>query len=151
PNNEILTGTVVNYTRDFPYVWDELTVAIASESDLPYAMEVLNGVADRELDGHMAEAARLYEALLPREGREVSVADRPRLYAGLTDWGVNLTIRYLVAVKEKRGWKSRLSVAVTRELNREEHAGRIVTVYPRQQIQLVGPDGAPAEPRESTG
>ena len=37
PNHEILTGAVVNYTRDFPYVWDELVVAVAPESDLESA------------------------------------------------------------------------------------------------------------------
>jgi small-conductance mechanosensitive channel len=29
PDNAVLTGTVINYTRDFPFVWDELAVAIA--------------------------------------------------------------------------------------------------------------------------
>ena len=37
PNNEVLTGSIVNYTRDFDYVWDELSVSIAPESDLAYA------------------------------------------------------------------------------------------------------------------
>ena len=31
PNNEVLAGTVVNLTRDFPYVWDELTVRVMDE------------------------------------------------------------------------------------------------------------------------
>jgi len=41
PNNEVLAGSIVNYTRDFPYVWDELTVPVGNRSDLDYAMEVL--------------------------------------------------------------------------------------------------------------
>src|SRR5690606_12815196 len=35
PNHEILTGSVVNYTRDFPYLWDELTVSVATEGRWP--------------------------------------------------------------------------------------------------------------------
>lgn len=138
PNNEILTGSVVNFTRDFPYVWDELTVAVANESDLPYAMEVIRRVGEEALKGAMEEPARRYALLLQREGLEISVATHPEVYAALTDWGVNLTFRYLVAVREKRVWKSRLAVRITEETRREEHAGRIVAVYPRQQIQLIG-------------
>ncbi|HSI91807.1 MAG TPA: mechanosensitive ion channel domain-containing protein, partial [Adhaeribacter sp.] len=41
PNNEILAGTVTNLTRDFPYVWDELIVSVANESDLKLAREAL--------------------------------------------------------------------------------------------------------------
>ncbi len=143
PNNEILTGTVVNYTRDFAFVWDELTVAVANESDLSYAMEVLRRVATEELEGHMEEPARSYETLLQREGLETAVADHPQVFASLSDWGANLTIRYLVGVREKRVWKSRLAVRVTAELNRTEHAERIVAVYPRHQVQLIGPGGKP--------
>ena len=144
PNNEILTGMVVNYTRDFPFVWDELTVAVANESDLPYAMAVLQRVAESELDGKMEGPARRYETLLQRERLESSIADQPQVFTSLSDWGANLTIRYLVGVREKRAWKSRLSVRVTQELGRPEHAGRIGGAYPRQQIELLGGDGPDA-------
>ncbi len=46
PNNEVLAGTVVNLTRDFPYVWDEMSVSIANESDLRLAISVLKKIAD---------------------------------------------------------------------------------------------------------
>ncbi|MDX5346598.1 MAG: mechanosensitive ion channel family protein, partial [Hymenobacteraceae bacterium] len=45
PNNEILTGTVINLTGDFPYVWDELSVAVANESDMVQAMQVMENQA----------------------------------------------------------------------------------------------------------
>jgi small-conductance mechanosensitive channel len=34
PYWEVLRSNIVNYSREFPYVWDEVTVAIANESDL---------------------------------------------------------------------------------------------------------------------
>lgn len=144
PNSEILSGTVINYTRDFPFVWDELTISVANESDLTYAMEVLARVARSLLGDYMAEPAEQYRVLLQRERLNAAVADEPEVFAALTDWGANLTIRYLVGAREKRGWKSRLVVRVTEELNRKEHAGRILPVYPRHQIQLVRPDGSAA-------
>src|SRR5690606_9600926 len=41
PNSEVLSGSIVNLTRDFPFVWDELTLPIADRSDLRYASDVL--------------------------------------------------------------------------------------------------------------
>lgn len=143
PNNEILTGTVVNYTRDFAFVWDELTVSIAPESDIRYALEVYRGVAVELLGTYMAEPARTYEGILLRAGMEISISPEPQAFVSLTDWGANLTVRYLVAAREKRRWKSDLSLRVVEELNRAEHQGRIVPVYPRQQVQLVRADGTP--------
>jgi small-conductance mechanosensitive channel len=146
PNNEILTGPVVNYTRDFPYVWDELTTAVANESDIPYAMEVLRRVGDEVVGEHMREPARRYREILVREGLDTSgVWEEPRVFASLTDWGANLTIRYLVAARQRRVWKSQLALRVVVTLNHDDHGGRILPIYPRQQIQVVRPDGAPAE------
>lgn len=146
PNNEVLSGSVINYTRDFPFVWDELTISVANESDLPYAMEVLREVTNTLLGDSMSEPARRYKELLYREGLVSDVAEMPEVYAALTDWGANLTIRYLVDARQKRKWKSELVIRANRAMNAPVHRGKILPVYPRQQIQLVHPDGSPADP-----
>ena len=33
PNSEVLRSNIVNYTRDFPYVWDEMVVSFANGSE----------------------------------------------------------------------------------------------------------------------
>ncbi|MEZ5420610.1 MAG: mechanosensitive ion channel [Vicinamibacterales bacterium] len=47
PNWEVLRSNIVNYSRDFPYVWDEVTIGVANESDLGYCAHVLRGVTRR--------------------------------------------------------------------------------------------------------
>ncbi len=141
PNNEVLTGSVINYTRDFPYVWDELTVAVGNESDISYSMRVLQGVADQVIGDYMDEPAQRYQAILQKAGLEVAVPAVPQIYVSASEWGTNLTIRYLVGAREKRKWKSELTLRVIGEMNRPEHQDQMLPVYPRQQIQLVRPDG----------
>ncbi len=148
PNNEILAGAVINYTRDFPYVWDELTIATASDSELSYAMDVLERVARAVVGERMVEPARRYREILDRQSLGVAVSEQPEVYASTTELGVNLTIRYLVGAREKRIWKSRLVVAVNEELQREEHRGRIIGVVPRHKVQIVGKGGAEEPPPE---
>jgi small-conductance mechanosensitive channel len=146
PNHEILTGAVVNYTRDFPYVWDELVVAVAPESDLEFAMSVVKGVGDRLLGDYMRHPAMSYEALIQREGLERSVPAEPQAFLSMTDWGANITLRYLVGAREKRGWSSRLAVAVNQELARPDVMERVKPVFPRQQIQMIDASGSPHTP-----
>jgi small-conductance mechanosensitive channel len=64
PNNEVLTGSIVNFTRDFPFVWDELTIPVGNESDLGYAIDVLRAVAEEILGEGMAGPAEQYETIL---------------------------------------------------------------------------------------
>jgi small-conductance mechanosensitive channel len=146
PNNELLNGAVVNYTRDFPYVWDEYEQGIANESELALAIRVVESVARELLGDQMEEPARQYEAVLRRENLEREVADRPQVYVSTNDWATLLTVRYLVGVREKRVWKSRLIQALAEELGKQEYRGRIIPVYPRRQVQSFEPDGTPAAP-----
>ncbi|HEX6071037.1 MAG TPA: mechanosensitive ion channel domain-containing protein [Longimicrobiaceae bacterium] len=144
PNHEILTGPVVNYTRDFAYLWDELTVSVAAESDLRYAMDVVQRIALSVVGDYMREPARRYASLLKREGLERNVPAEPQVFLTITDWGANLNVRYLVEAREKRGWATQLALAVTTALNEPENRKRILPVYPRHQVQLIHSDGSPA-------
>jgi len=145
PNNEILTGTVVNLTRDFPFVWNELDVAVANESDLAYTLSVLEGIAVELLEDHMKEPAHLYEAILKSSGLESSVPNRPQLFLSPADSWVNITIRYLVEAKRRRPWQSELVRRVMTELQRPEHAGKIIPAYHRRQVQFVDHRGRPGQ------
>ncbi|MEP0545815.1 MAG: mechanosensitive ion channel family protein [Rhodothermales bacterium] len=141
PNNEVLTGSIVNYTRDFDFVWDELSISIAPESDVRYAAGVAERVAHGLLHDYMVAPAARYREILQRAGLPDSVAEDPTLYFSMTDWSINLTVRYLVGARERRKWKSELVALLVEEFGRPEHADKILTVYPRQQLQLVEADG----------
>jgi len=146
PNNEVLAGTVVNLTRDFPYVWDELTVPLADESDLGLGMRVLTDVARELLGPHMSRPAHRYAEILKRSGLEVGVAEEPQVFVSMNESWTDLTIRYLVNARERRKWKSELTVRVMDELKKKEYAGRLFSVYPRRQIQFIGTQGLAVKP-----
>lgn len=141
PNNQILTGSVVNLTRDFPYLWDELSVSVANESDIRYAMAVLERIATELLAGTMRDPALQYQSVLQREGLEETVPDHPQVFVSAEDAWTSLQVRYLVHARQRRKWKTELILRVGEELARPEHLERIIPVVPRQQIQLIGTDG----------
>lgn len=143
PNNEVLTGTIINVTRDFPYVWDELSIAVANESDIQQAINVLEDVAKDLLGDYMREPAQLYGQLLTKARLEFNVSETPQVFISLEDSWTNITIRYLVGAREGRKWKSELTLRCVQELNKPEYKGLIIPVYPRQQVQFIDTDGAP--------
>ncbi len=149
PNNEVLTGTVVNLTGDFPYVWDELAVAVANESNLSVSMEVIERVANDLLGDYMKEPAQRYERILRDADLEYDINTRPQIYISLNESWTDVIVRYLVGARERRGWKSQLSLKIMEELNRMEHKGKIKAVYPRQQVQFVNANGDPDELTET--
>lgn len=148
PNNEILSGTVVNLTGDFPYVWDELAMAVANESDIRLAMEVMERVATQLLGDYMKEPAHKYHGILLRAGLQDPVPEKPQVFISIDESWTNVVIRYLVGARERRKWKSELSVLLMEELNKAEYAEKIIPVYTRQQLQFINPDGVPVETSE---
>ena len=146
PNNEILTGTVVNLTGDFPYVWDELDIAVANESDLPLAMRVLENVATEVIGEYMQIPAKNYSVLLQKAGLHEEVPVKPQIFLSQSDSWTNIIIRYLVGARERRRWKTELVLKTTAELNKPEYKNKIIPVYPRQQLQIIDSNGLPSEP-----
>jgi small-conductance mechanosensitive channel len=136
PNWEVLRSNVVNYTRDFPYVWDEVAIHVANESDLAYAVRVIEDTARGALGGEMAEATERYQQLLARERLTIDVEELPKVYVSLAESSTVCTVRYVVPIRTRRHWSSTLLLAITAELSKREHAGRVLPVYPRSEIRL---------------
>jgi len=54
PNSVVLSSHVHNYSyRDFPHVWNELSIQVAYETDLAFARDLMVEVADDYLGAEM--------------------------------------------------------------------------------------------------
>ena len=137
PNSEILRSNVVNYTRDFPYVYDELTLAVASESDLSFAVRLIERVAVEVVGERMKSAAEEYALLLERAHLGWNVARGPEVYVSAQESWTELTVRYVVPVREMRRWSSRLQVALNEALAADDVVGKVYPAYNRSQIQQL--------------
>jgi small-conductance mechanosensitive channel len=142
PNSEVLRANVVNYTRDFPYVWDEVEVALTNESDLAHARKVLLAVADGVVGEAMKRPIALYRGMLERASLDFDIADEPQVFFSSGQSWTSATIRYLVDARRRRAAASDLIVALSTELARAEHRGRIAVAYPTARVALVPPEQA---------
>ena len=78
PNSVVLSSHVKNYTREeFPYVWNELAVEVAYETDLEFATATMRDVADDFLGDEMQANIERYRERLAETPVELEVQDRP--------------------------------------------------------------------------
>jgi small-conductance mechanosensitive channel len=117
-NDRIFEQPVYNYTRDFAYIWDEMTIPVAYDDKRRRAEEIILEAAER----HTLELGELTEEALEKMEQQYYVvkADlKPRVYYRLTDNWLELTVRFVVREHGTRGVKDRLSRDILEAFERE--------------------------------
>lgn len=118
-NDKIFDTPVFNYTREFPFIWEELLVPIAYDSDMRKAEQILLETAHdctikiTEVgEENLAELERRY--FLKRSEFE------PKVFVRLTDNWIELTMRFLVKDHGVRELKDKMSRQILDGLNRAQ-------------------------------
>jgi small-conductance mechanosensitive channel len=101
-SNSIIFGhAVFNYTQNFSYIWDEITLPVTYKSNVQDASNILLDVGKqytREfLEGAQAQMRRMKRYFLVPEFEL-----EPTVYLKVTSNWVELTMRYLVEPKKRR-------------------------------------------------
>jgi len=94
-NSRIFDEAIYNYTRDFPFIWEEMRVPIAYRDD-PAKVEPILLEAARK---HAIDTTKLQGSMLERLSREYgirSVDFVPAVYFRLTDNWIEMTVRFIV-------------------------------------------------------
>ena len=107
-NDKIFDNPVYNYTREFPYIWEEMRVPIPYEVDRGAAEKIIREAAER----HTAKIAELSEASLAELERRYFVRQtdlHPRVYYRLTDNWVEMTVRFVAEEHGVREIKDHMS------------------------------------------
>jgi small-conductance mechanosensitive channel len=110
-NAQIFDEPVFNYTREFPYIWEEISVPVSYRDDRNRAEQILLDAAER----HTLKISQLGEpAVTELERRYVMKrADmKPQVFWRMTDNWLEMTVRFLVEDHGIRDVKD----AMTREI-----------------------------------
>lgn len=97
PNSTVLSSRVVNfYGEGVQYVWNELSMQVAYETDLTFASEMMVEVATEHLGEEMARQVDEYRHRLAETPVELDVNERPTVNIVQQESWVELRLRYLV-------------------------------------------------------
>jgi small-conductance mechanosensitive channel len=124
PNSVVLSSHVYNYSyREFPYVWNELSIQVAYETDLEFAQELMVEEADDYLGDEMQEAIGRYRKRLDETPVELEVGDRPTVNIQQEQSWVELRLRYLVHPRRGTRVRNALYERILERMN--DHPDRV--------------------------
>ncbi len=111
PNGWLFTDSITNFTRGFPYVWNEVAVLVTFESNWRAAKQILFELAN-EHGGNLSEEA---ERKLRREAQEYLIFYSkltPTVYTTVRESGIELTLRHIVEPRRIRGIEQQIWEAI---------------------------------------
>lgn len=131
-NSFVFKEPVFNYSGDFAFLWDELTVQVQFGSDYELARTILLSVANEVVSAYTKDAETEWAAMLRKYRIEKAHTD-PRVALAITDSGVMFTLRYTVDFKMRRSTKDKLFILILQEFAKVEDK----VFLPASTIQVV--------------
>jgi len=140
-NSRIFDEPVYNYTREFPFIWEELTIPISYGADRSRVEEILLDVARRN-SGELLSAAERDLARLERRYALSAVPVEPKVYLVMTDNWLELTVRFVTEARGVRDVKDTMSRQILSALDEAGIGLASATgksVCPRDNLAFVAP------------
>ncbi len=110
-NDQIFQEPVYNYTRDFPYIWDEMTISVPYGTDYESAEYILLEAARHHTED-MSAVSKVSMTLMEQKYSIKPPDLQPAVYYRITSDSLNLTVRFLLHVHSERNVKD----TMTREI-----------------------------------
>lgn len=143
PNGLVFTKELANYTEGFPYIWHEIPVLITFESDWKLAEQLMLQVLKDQAPDIEGAAGTTIRATARRYSIRVGTLT-PTVYLTVRDSGVELTARFLVEVRTRRGREDRIWRAILEAFAEQptiELAYPTVRTFFQEPIRLDRGDG----------
>lgn len=115
-NSFVFKEPVFNYSGDFPFLWDEITVPVKYGSDYKLAREILQKIADDVVGGLIPEAKKTWHGMVGKYRIEDARIE-PMVTLIANDNWIEFTIRYVTDFKRRRSTKDLLFTRVMEEFD----------------------------------
>ncbi len=100
PNGLVFTEALANYTKGFPYIWNEIPVTVTFESDWQKAKGILAEIIGQEAKSFHGESPPEPRAV--RQFLLLQASVDPAVVTSVVDIGVMLTVRYVCSPTLRR-------------------------------------------------
>ena len=118
-NSKVFTDPVYNYTRDFPFIWEEMVIPITYKADRARVEAILLEAARRWGDDPAQVAAEFKTQMERRFGVE-RIDLEPKVFFRITDNWLELTVRFIVTTHRIRATKDAMSRYIVEELDKAD-------------------------------
>ncbi len=114
PNSNVLRSLVINYTKDYKYMWDEIIIPITYESNLKTALDEFLKIIKKETKEIIKEAEKELSSLrrkyyLTKRFYISNKVLEPRIFIELTSNWISLRMRFPSPSRGKSELKNKIS------------------------------------------
>ena len=146
-NSFVFKEPVFNYSGDFPFLWDEITLPVRYGSDWRLAREMLRNLVKEVLAGYAAEVKSSWADMVQRYRIEDANVE-PMITLRATDNWIEFTVRYVVDYRKRRWMKDYLFTRILEEVDRSNNQIRLASatfeMVPGSTIDVNLRHGGPA-------
>jgi small-conductance mechanosensitive channel len=132
-NSFVFKEPVYNYSSDFPFLWDEITIPIKFGSDYKLARTIIDQAAEEVVGDYTHEAQGHWETMV-RKFLIENASTSPVVTLVINDNWVEYTLRYVVDYRKRRTTKDLLFSRILEEV--DQSAGKVQ--FASATFQVVG-------------
>ncbi|WP_346859261.1 mechanosensitive ion channel domain-containing protein [uncultured Draconibacterium sp.] len=125
-NSFVFKEPLQNYSADYPFLWDEITIPIRTESDFNRARKVFEEVAN-EVCGAYSEKSKVVWTQMTNKYRIEDADVQPLVTLTFDENWITFTIRYVVDYKKRRSTKDKLYTRFLEEIRKFDNIIMIAT------------------------
>ena len=125
-NSFVFKEPVFNYSGDFPFLWDEITLPVRYGSDWKLARTMLRNLVDEVLVGYANEVKDAWQGMV-RQYRVEDANVEPMITLHTTDNWIEFTVRYVVDYRKRRWMKDHLFTRILEEVDKSEDRIRLAS------------------------
>jgi len=131
-NAFVFKGPIYNYSKDFPFIWDEFNLPIKYGSDVELAKTIVIKITTETLSEYTANSKSQWKDIVNKYYIEDAQVD-PSLAITLTDNWIQFNLRYIVDFKKRRLTKHELNERIRIEV--EKTKGKVIIAS--QTLELI--------------
>jgi small-conductance mechanosensitive channel len=116
-NSFVFKEPVFNYSGEFPFLWDEITVPVKYGSDYKFAKELFKNISNEILGEFSSRAQEAWDDLVKKFLIE-NASIEPMITMVANDNWIEFTLRYVVDYKARRTTKDKLFTRILEEVDK---------------------------------
>lgn len=135
-NSLIFKENIINYTADFPFLWDEIVIPVKTDSDYRLARNIIENAAKTALT-EINEESKLAWIHFARQYRVEDARLDPAVTMTFDANWVEFTLRYVVDYRVRRSTKDKLFSVILEQIG--DTQGKVKIASASFQLTEVAP------------
>jgi small-conductance mechanosensitive channel len=133
-NSFVFKEPVFNYSADFPFLWDEISLPVKYGSDQQLVREILQRILKEIVGDYAVWAQETWKEMVKKYRIEDEKVE-PMITMVANDNWMEFTLRYVVDYKKRRSTKDKIFAQVIEEFEKNE--GRVAIASTTSDISLM--------------